>query len=320
MDLTKARLTWVELYAKTGDAGLVCRRCGISRPTLRKWWRRYQSDGEAGLLEHSRRPHRLAAQKVFADQETLILSLRRDRRLGVKQLRNELIRQHALTLSLDTIHRALVRHGEQVLKRPRRWRKGTQRYSCPIPGDRVQMDVCKIWPGVYQYTAIDDCSRYKVLGVYSRATAANTLAFLERLIEVMPFPIQRIQTDCGREFFAEAVQHHLMDWAIKFRPIPPRSPHLNGKVERMQRADREEFWDTIDPKDPEIETKLWEGQHHWNWHRPHTALGGLSPIDRVCDLLDTTPLRETVEARYDASRERIRIADHRLDLALAQLK
>jgi transposase-like protein len=56
MDLPKARLAWVELYAKTGDAGLVCRRCGISRPTLRKWWRRYQVDGEAGLVEHSRRP------------------------------------------------------------------------------------------------------------------------------------------------------------------------------------------------------------------------------------------------------------------------
>ena len=55
MDLTKARLVWVEFYAKTGDAGLVCRCCGISRPTLRKWWRRYQADGEAGLVEHSRR-------------------------------------------------------------------------------------------------------------------------------------------------------------------------------------------------------------------------------------------------------------------------
>lgn len=117
-------------------------------------------------------PHRLAAQKVLADQEALILSLRRERRLGVKQLRNELIRQHDLTLSLDTIHRTLVRFGEQVLKRPRRWRKGERRYSRPIPGDRVQMDVCKIRPGVYQYTAIDDCSRYKVLGVYSRATGA----------------------------------------------------------------------------------------------------------------------------------------------------
>lgn len=179
---------------------------------------------------------RLAAQKVFADQEALILLLRRERKLGVKQLRNELIRQHDLTLSLDTVHRTLVRHGEQVLKRPRRWRKGERRYSRPIPGDRVQMDVCKIRPGVYQYTAIDDCSRYKVLGVYSRATGANTLDFLERLIEEMPFPIQRIQTDRGGEFFAEAVQQRLMDWAIKFRPIPPRSPHLNGKVERTHRG------------------------------------------------------------------------------------
>jgi hypothetical protein len=130
-------------------------------------------------------------------------------------LRNELIRQHDLALSLDTIHRTLFRHGEQVLKRPRRWRKGEQRYSRPIPGDRVQMDVCKIRPGVYQYTAIDDCSRYKVLGVYSRATGANTLDFLERLIEEMPFPIQRIQTDRGREFFAEAVQQRLMDCTIR---------------------------------------------------------------------------------------------------------
>ena len=104
-----------------------------------------------------------------------------------------------------------VSHGEQVLKRLPRWRKGERRYSRSVPGDRVQMDVCKIRPGVYQYTAIDDCSRYKMLGVYSRATAANTLAFLARLIEEMPFPIQRIQTDRGREVFAEAVQHHLMD-------------------------------------------------------------------------------------------------------------
>ena len=72
MDLLKARLSWVELYARTGDAGLVCRRCGISRPTLRKWWRRFQSEGEAGLIEKSRRPHRFAAQKVFADQEAII--------------------------------------------------------------------------------------------------------------------------------------------------------------------------------------------------------------------------------------------------------
>src|ERR1051325_5721244 len=63
MDLTKARRSWVQLYAQTKDAGLVCRRCGISRPTLRKWWRRYQADGDAGLSDRSRRPKRFAGQK-----------------------------------------------------------------------------------------------------------------------------------------------------------------------------------------------------------------------------------------------------------------
>jgi hypothetical protein len=71
---------------------------------------------------------------VFADHEKLILSLRRERKLGIKQLRNELVRQHDLKLSLDTIHRVLVHHGEQVLRRPRRRIKGKLRYSRPVPG------------------------------------------------------------------------------------------------------------------------------------------------------------------------------------------
>jgi len=320
MDLTKARLGWVELSAQTGDAGLVCRRCGISRPTLRKWWRRYQAAGPAGLVEQSRRPRRLAAQKVFAEHETLILSLRRDRKLGIMQLRNELVRQHDLTLSLDTVHRVLVRHGEQVLKRPRRRVRGKLRYSRPVPGDRVQMDVCKICPGVYQYTAIDDCSRYAVFGIYPRRTAAHTLDFLDRVIEEMPFAIQRIQTDRGREFFAEAVQQRLIDWGIKFRPIPPRSPHLNGKVERSHRAALEEFWTTVDPKSADIADRVAEWQHHRNWSRPHSALDGASPIDRVVERSDQTPLREEVEALFDPAKARIRHPDYRIDRALAAVK
>jgi hypothetical protein len=59
------------------------------------------------------------------------------------------------------------------------------------------MDVCKIRPGVYQYTGIDDCSRHKVLSIYSRVTGANTLDFLERLIEEMPFPIQPFKPISG---------------------------------------------------------------------------------------------------------------------------
>ena len=104
---------------------MVCRRCGISRPTLRKWWRRYQAEGEAGLHDRSRRPHHSPNRKVFAAERALILGLRREHRLGVKRLRIELLREHGLKLALDTVHKVLVRHDERNLKRPllRRQRK-----------------------------------------------------------------------------------------------------------------------------------------------------------------------------------------------------
>jgi putative transposase len=98
------------------------------------------------------------------------------------------------------------------------------------------MDTCKIRPGLYQYTAIDDCSRFQVLGVFPRRTATNTLAFLDRVAAGMPFPVQRVQTDRGQEFLAHEVQDRLRDPRIKFRPNRPRAPHLDGKVERVQRT------------------------------------------------------------------------------------
>ncbi len=219
----RTRLGWIRLYEQIGNAGVVCRRCGIARPTLRKWWRRYQAEGEAGLETRSHRPHRSPGRKVFDRQETLILRLRRERRLGIKMLRNELARRHGLKLALDTIHKVLVRHGENRLTRPRLKRKGTKRYSRPVPGDRVQMDTCKIGPGLYQYTAIDDCSRWQVLGLYPRRTAANTRDFLDRVAAEMPFPVQRVQTDRGQEFFAYEVQDDLRERRIQFRPNRPRA-------------------------------------------------------------------------------------------------
>src|SRR3982750_2379423 len=116
------RLGWIKLYEEIGNAGVACRRCGISRPTLRKWWRRYQAEGSAGLEERSRRPHGSPNRKVLAEQEGLILPPRRQGR----------------GLALAPIHKVLVRHGENRLKRPRP--KRTKRYSRPVPGDRVRMD------------------------------------------------------------------------------------------------------------------------------------------------------------------------------------
>jgi transposase InsO family protein len=306
-----ARLGWIKLYEEVGDAGVVCRRCGISRPTLRKWWRRYRAEGEAGLEMRSRRPHRSPHRKVLEREEALILRLRRERKLGIKRLRDELIRQHGLKPALDTIHKVLVRHGENRLEPPRPKRKGTRRYSRPVPGDRVQMDTCKIAPGLYQYTAIDDCSRWQVLGLYPGRSAADTLAFLERVQAEMPFPVQRVQTDRGQEFFAHEVQGRLRERRIKFRPIRPRSPHLNGKVERVQRTALEEFWATADLKDPNLAPQLEAWRAFYNQHRPHTALSGRTPAERVEELTPTIPTREAVQAAYDPKKEFIRTQNSR---------
>ncbi len=80
-----------------------------------------------------------------------------------------------------------------------------------------------------------------------------------------------------------------MDRALKFRPKKPHSPHLNGKVERTKRAYLEEFWSTVDPKAADIEERIAEWQYHWNCRRPHAALAGGTPVDRVCDLANVTP-------------------------------
>lgn len=158
----KARLSWVRLYSQTCNAGLVCKRCGISRPTLRKWVRRFEEHGLEGLRSRSRRPKNSPARKVVQKHEKWILDLRK-RRLGARRIQTELQRLHECSLSLATIHKVLKRRQVKPLKRVRR-KKDYKRYSRPIPGERVQMDTCKIAPGLYQYAAIDDCTRYRVLG------------------------------------------------------------------------------------------------------------------------------------------------------------
>ena len=130
----------------------------------------------------------------------------------------------------------------------------------------------------------------------------------------MPFPVQRVQTDRGQEFFAHEVQDRLRDRRIKFRPNRPRAPHLNGKslprtrsgVERVQRTALEEFWPTLDPEDPDLAARLEEWRTFYNHHRPHGALGGGTPAERIAELAPTIPTREAVRAAYDPSREFIR--------------
>ena len=133
----KMRLAWVRMYHQTQNAGVVCRRCGISRPTLRKWVRRYQELGIEGLKDQSRRPKTCAPKKVFAQQKQWILKLRQTRKLGARRLHNELQQRHNLSLSTATIHKVLKEAQVPQLKLTRRKRKGKRRYQKEIPGERV---------------------------------------------------------------------------------------------------------------------------------------------------------------------------------------
>lgn len=315
----RQRLLWVKLYEESRDAGLVCRRCGISRPTLRKWWQRYQAQDVEGLKSQSRRPHNSPMAKDLQEHEELILKLRNERSLGARRIQSELKRLHDISLAVASIHKLLCRQQVKPLVKYRR-KKNFTRYQRPVPGDRVQMDTCKIAPGRYQYTAVDDCTRYRVLRLYSRRTAENTLHFIEAVIEEMPFPIQRIQTDRGREFFAIKVQETLKAYGIKFRPNKPASPHLNGKVERSQKTDKIEFYSTVDLSSADLDTLLAERQHYYNWERPHSAHNGKTPMERYFELSDKAPFSEEVSADYQPDQEHIQEQNYRLELQLRKLK
>ena len=113
------------------------------------------------------------------------------------------------------------------------------------PGDLVQVDTLDVRPvpGVVlkHFTARDIVSRWDVLEARTRATAATAAGFLDRLVARMPFPVRAIQVDGGSEFqavFEEACQAR----GIRLFVLPPRSPKLNGCVER-ERTHTEEFYE-----------------------------------------------------------------------------
>lgn len=226
--------------------------------------------------------------------------------------------EYALHIPSSLIFRTDPKKAKPVVKF--RGKADFIRYERPVPGDRVQMDTCKIGPGLYQYTFVDDCTRYRVLRLYSRRTAANTLDFIDCVIEEMPFPIQRLQTDRGREFFAVKVQEKLKEYSIKSRPNKPASPHLNGKVERSQKTDKAEFYATVDLSADDLKELLAEWQHYYNRERPHSAHKGKTPMERYFELTEQTPYSDAVHASYQPNEEHIQEQNYKLELELRKLK
>lgn len=116
--------------------------------------------------------------------------------------------------------------------------------------------------------------------VYDRATASAAARFLDAVIERSPYDVRAIQVDGGSEFKAD-FEDQCQRRGIKLFVLPPRSPKLNGGVERAQRTHKEEFYELVDLPDTlaELRGKLLHHEQVYNLVRPHQALGQRPPWD-----------------------------------------
>ncbi|MFD8283285.1 integrase core domain-containing protein [Streptomyces solisilvae] len=133
-------------------------------------------------------------------------------------------------------------------------------------------------------TAIDDCTRLRILRTYPQLNQQTAIQFLDYTLQRLPFQVEVIQTDNGAEF-QSAFHWHVLDNGIAHTYIKPRTPRLNGKVERSHRIDAEEFYRLLDGvviDDAEVfNDKLREWEDYYNYHRPHGGLGGHTPYERL---------------------------------------
>jgi len=159
------------------------------------------------------------------------------------------------------------------------------------PGDRVQIDVKFLnrlaFAGkrYYQFTAIDDCTRYRVLRIYDHNTVKSAADFVNKVRNVLPFAVKQVQTDNGTEF-GEQFTWHLADLGIDHRKTRIRSPEENGKVERSHRTDEEEFYRPRQFVSIHHCMRLlsqWEKEY--NEKRPHMALKGKTPKQYLAEKL-----------------------------------
>jgi transposase InsO family protein len=137
----------------------------------------------------------------------------------------------------------------------------------------------------FQYTAIDDATRVRALKIYGRHNQANAMNFIDYVIDKFPFRIHTIRTDRGHEFQAQ-FHWHVEDKGIRHVYIKPRSPELNGKVERSHRSDQEEFYQLLSYKDDvDLDRKLKEWERYYNYARPNGAFKGKTPYEVLKSLL-----------------------------------
>ena len=271
---------------------------GVPRSTLYRW--------EKAPAPKSRRPHRVRQRSWSPALRAEVERLRLDFPFWGKDKLGPILRKAGFAVSNATVGRILkslvergrvtpvpdlIRNAGRALApkaRPHAIRKPKD-VTFERPGDVIQIDTLTLTlaPGrtIKHFDAYDVFAKWTVAKTYRRATAQNAADFLDKVEADMPWPIKAIQIDGGSEFMAEFEQA-CMDRNIPLYVLPPRSPKLNGAVERCNGAWRYEFYATIDlpPQFDSIADHVDAFQHLYNHHRPHGALDGLTPFEylQIC--------------------------------------
>lgn len=167
----------------------------------------------------------------------------------------------------------------------------------------MQMDTMKIGPGMYQYTLIDDYSRFVYAEIYPTRSAKSTLEFLEFAEDSLVYPIVRLQTDNGSEFTAAPVWDYLLENCIRWRPIAPGKPHLNGKVERVQRTIWDELYSRLNLKTANVADELGDYLIRYNYRRIHGSLA-TTPAERERECIWDAPMRYDAQMAFNPTYER----------------
>ena len=277
-------------------------RYKTNRQYVYRWRKRY--DGTIhSLADKSHRPHSHPNQHT-PDELKLISDMRRRNPHAGLVVFWVKLRQRGYSRSITGLYRILRKQGQMAIK-PKNPKYIPKPYEQMLfPGQRVQIDV-KFVPAAcvvgsaegqkfYQYTAIDEYSRYRYIEAFDEHSTYSSTVFLEHMLKAFKFPVHCVQTDNGLEFTNRlASSHHkptmfekaLAKHNITHKLIRPFTPRHNGKVERSQRKDNEYFYAThtfYSFDDFAKQLKV----HNYKYNRfPMRPLHWKAPIDYVRSFL-----------------------------------
>ena len=294
----RKRQAVVELAKRKGKS-LASRIYGVSLSSVKRWCKRYNGTWQS-LAERSHRPHSHPSRQTEAEEIIIRAAFKAKHfRYGWDGVFDEAV-EKGYRRSLSGMIYAARRMGlTQKVKEKKPPRRNDRRYpELLTPGEKVQIDVKEVpyyclkgavkrnGRHLYQWTAIDECSRYRYVFGYEEHTPENSVDFLRRLQKVFPFKIQTIQTDNGTEFTYKYISDDklcpfdmaLQKSGIAHKLIPPRTPWHNGKVERSHRNDQRYFydWEKFGSVE-ELNEKLRE-HLHWSNRKTMRTLGRKSSL------------------------------------------